>query len=238
MTFIKRLNLYLRKDVTLIYTMGKVGSTAVEGWLPNAVHVHTLYGNPPSRFKQELKFGKILFHLRKWVHYPVRRLLIKSSANLTIITILRHPDERNLSMFFHDLPYFIMEYEKKSKLSYRKSNFSLLDVYENFDKEYPDYWLNSEFCKFTGVTPSQILQLKDNPLKLHQKNMTLYIAKLDQLDTLKKILQEQFEITDDEGIGNKAKDKWYQDLYTGKLSYELKLIKSSNTTLRKIFCDD
>lgn len=103
-----KLNYYLNSENIIIYQMGKVGSTSLEKSLPNSFHTHTLYAKEPNPLSTS--FYKSSFVLK--TRYFLIRNLIKRRRKIKIISVVRHPLERNFSMFFHDLPEWLVTHKK------------------------------------------------------------------------------------------------------------------------------
>lgn len=142
-----------RDDCVLIYQMGKVGSTALERNLPNAIHFHTLYNNPHCPFRARLKWGwfgtKVILPLA----YLARRFTIRRNRRVRIITLVRHPIARARSVFFQELPYWLVLNANRRGLDERQEGTDVLReaFTEVFNINYYDRWFDHELKRFTGI---------------------------------------------------------------------------------------
>lgn len=140
-------------DFVLIYQMGKVGSTALERTVHNALHFHTLYNNPHCRFRARLKWGWLGTRFFLPVGYFLKRFLIRRSKRIRIVTLVRHPIARARSVFFQELPYWLVLYSSRRGLDERQEGASLLTeaFREVFNIDYYDRWFDEELKRFTGI---------------------------------------------------------------------------------------
>lgn len=200
--------------------MGKVGSSSIEAQIPNAFHTHTLYGKPPSRPYHELKFGKAIMFLRKITIYPAKRFLFRRAKNVKIVTFIRRPEERNPSMFFQDLPFFVTSYllksSSKNSLSRIEDPELLANVYANFfDLNYGANWLESELSRFTGISVDQFDLGHSDYKKLEGYNFQIFIGKIENLNRyiseLSVFVGQPLNI---DRLSNRASHKWYAPLYS------------------------
>jgi hypothetical protein len=132
--------------------MGKVGSSSIENSIDDALHFHTLFRNPPCppRFRRRRLGIKWLLGYIKDV---VTLLFIKTRRKVKIITLIRNPVERNISMLFQDFPYWYMEYMEQDGKSARSNDAgNVRDVYvSSFPHDYPAKWFDLEIKKLTGI---------------------------------------------------------------------------------------
>ena len=126
-------------ETVLIYQMGKVGSTTLENAIPNSLHLHSLFNNPPCPVRAQLRERSLVTRLRRRMGDRYKASVIRSRSLTKIITLVRDPFERNLSMYFQDLPYWVSAYLELNPERMRDEGFELLfDAFsETFPHEYP-----------------------------------------------------------------------------------------------------
>lgn len=215
MSFFKK---YKSDSIKLIYTPGKVGSSALESAIPRAIHTHTLYCNPPNFPHWLLDYYRPVDKIRFYLKQFVRRRLIKQSKKVTIICVLRDPFKRNISMFFQALPFWLgysSSHLAGTRLDPRQEGFQyLFDAYNNnFDHGYILEWLDKELKRFTGI---DIYQHKPDDTGLYhiQKGkFELVLCRVEDLsvniDKISKILDVNIENRQ----ANVGQKKWYGEIY-------------------------
>lgn len=216
-----RLQLLVDADCPVIYTMGKVGSTAVEHTLSSAYHTHTLYGNPPCPHYHQWKYGSLGVLARRWLTYPLKRLMIRMRPRIRIVTMYRDPRFRNPSMFFQDLPFWLSAFSVRPGVSTRATSVDfLVDAYrEVFPHDYPQTWVEGELSRFTGI-PSEDLTLGNAPFSVVRRGRyEVFIGRAEELSDCMSQLAE-FLGTDvgQLGVVNRSEAKWYADIYSQFLS--------------------
>jgi hypothetical protein len=219
--------LYADEDTIFIYQMGKVGSTTLEHSLPDAIHVHAFYSNNhicPVRQKGLAKFGLGYFIARveqEFYSYLLRRAF-KGRIKTKIITLVRQPQARNLSMFFHDLDAYLFAAHtnclntRRSPLltRYQKKDM-LLDVFDcEFDHNYALNWFDNEFLPMTGVDVySHAFDAGKGYGLIAEKGIEVLCLRTDKLsenvDVLSAFIGKEVELFS----ANKADDKWYGEVY-------------------------
>ena len=96
----------------LIYQMGKVGSSALEKSIPNSIHLHDLMSIQASK-----QISPVRAQLHKPVTNQVKRVLkrtimchmLKRKQQVRIISLVREPVGRNISMFLQSLPFWMAD---------------------------------------------------------------------------------------------------------------------------------
>lgn len=217
-----RMRSYLDDGLVLVYQFGKVGSTAVSGSVEKSLNVHDLYGNVmcPPGFKLR---NSLLYRFFFPFERCVRRLILRSRKEVLIIVPLRLPYERNISMFFQDLPFWYVDYFSKNK-GYAKGEGVgiLLDV---FEKRFPhnscDEWFEREFSKFTGIKLEDIEFDKSAGFGYAEKGkfkcLFLYHEKIRTSLGREKIelfCGQRMKVVD----ANRGSEKWYSGAYSDFLS--------------------
>ncbi|MEY8201001.1 MAG: putative capsular polysaccharide synthesis family protein [Colwellia sp.] len=148
-------NQYRDEGNILIYQMGKVGSTSLENSLPNSIHVHTLFGNffLPADAKSGRDGEGVLGWIQRYGEDLIKRLAIKRRKEIKIITLVRNPMARDMSMFFQDLPEWLSYYKKKFKYDTRSEDKDVLvKAFEGvYDSGYALAWFDKEIYRLTGI---------------------------------------------------------------------------------------
>lgn len=238
---------YRAPETIFIYQMGKVGSTTLENSLPNAIHVHAFYSKNntcPVRMKGLAKFGFKYFIYRteqELVDYLLRRAF-KKRKNTKIITLVRQPIRRNISMFFHDLDAYLfaahtncMNTRSAPLITRYQKTDMLFDVFGcEFDHNYALNWFDREFLPMTGVDVyKHSFDTEKGYALITECQIEVLCLRTDKLsenvNVLSDYLGNQVEILS----ANKANDKWYGELYqqfvqtyTPSVALELKLKES------------
>lgn len=205
------------EEKILVYQMGKVGSTTIEESIPNSIHFHTLYNNKPT-IRDELKrtgiFTKFIPITRDFI---LRSAIKNRQKKVKIISMVRDPIKRNISMFFHDFPYLFVKYNNTNKVNRRKEEgLELLKkIFDNsFDHNYQFEWFDKEIKRFTGI---DIYKEKYNSekgyLKVENGNYELFLLKLEDIEKalpdLEDFIQQPIKIKS----ANRGDKKWYSSLY-------------------------
>lgn len=218
---------YTDPETVFIYQMGKVGSSSLEHSIPNAYHVHAFYDhNHPCPIRQHglAQHGLQYFYnrLRQKLHLALLRMAFRRRKQTKIITLIREPVARNVSMFFHDLDAYLFEIYSNSLNSQTKpllTRFAGKEVVQKafvdvFDHDYPLRWFDHEFKAMTGIdifmTPFdadagvsfitsgsiEVLCLRTDKLNTNANKVAEFIGQPFELNTI-----------------NVADSKWYSTLY-------------------------
>ncbi|MEW6989443.1 putative capsular polysaccharide synthesis family protein [Colwelliaceae bacterium 6441] len=251
----KLIKQYSNEDTVFIYQMGKVGSTSLESSIKNAVHVHAFFlknHTCPVRLKGLSKFGVKHFFYRaeqELLSFLLRRAF-KQRSHTKIITLVREPQARNISMFFHDLDAYLYAAHtnclntRKSPLPTRSQSADILmDIFSHeFNHNYPLNWFDNEFLPMTGINIySQLFDKEAGYSVIEKGKTTVLCIRTDKLANC----TEQLELFIGDNVElkyeNKAQGKWYQPVYQEfKCSYKSPsdlLIKQKNSQFYKHFFD-
>jgi hypothetical protein len=202
------------EEYILIYQMGKVGSSSIQFGLGKSIHAHSYYGLLTNPLKHRYNYS----FLRRISHYAykfLQRQAVNKRNQVKIITIYRDPLDRNISMFFQDLPYWLVEYDRvliKKRMGYinKQDNFDyLLEAFiEVFPHDYVERWLNEEFRRMTGMNPSFLIRKSGWQVAKKGKFKVLSLAFYDMTQHEKEI--QQFTSQDFSfSSKNRAEQKWY-----------------------------
>lgn len=197
--------------------MGKVGSTSVEDALPEGYHFHTLYNNHPCPYFNLYIHGKLGSLGKAWFTHPWRRFQLRGvNAPLKIISLVRDPVKRNLSMFFQDLPYWIAEYVKIVDRETRYSDVEWLwRVYQSiFNHDYCLTWFDREIKRFSGIDVMGESFDTSSGAQLYVKGaVELLLLKTECLNENKEILENFVGRSLKLNTVNVGEDKWYGSIY-------------------------
>jgi hypothetical protein len=230
----KNLRRYFDSESIFIYQMGKVGSSSLEANIPNSIHIHNFYDNDPCWVNMRLHFPgyKILF--KYYAFYFIRRLFFWSRRKTKIITVVREPHERNMSMYFQNLHswlvnaytgYPIGRSGVKAVLGRSEGIDVLYQVYDQvFPKRYPLDWFDFEFKRLTGI------DVYNHPFdrvkgysRITTKKYDVLIFRADSIDGNIDVVNE-FCTLNLNGLknSNDGGKKWYSTVYKEfKLGYPL-----------------
>ncbi|WP_281556612.1 putative capsular polysaccharide synthesis family protein [Thalassomonas sp. RHCl1] len=218
---------YKAADSVFIYQMGKVGSTSLEHSLANAVHVHAFYSQNhtcPVRLQGLAKFGirHIFYRAKQEVLNYLLRRAFKQRKKTKIITLVREPVARNVSMFFHDLDAYLFAAftncvnSRAKPLATRSQGADLLmEVFnQEFNHQYPLDWFEQEFLPMTGINIYEHpFDSEQGFAHIVQDNIELLCIRTDKLALCGDVL-EQFCVQPVELLSrNVAERKWYADVY-------------------------
>ncbi|WP_197468610.1 putative capsular polysaccharide synthesis family protein [Alcanivorax sp. HI0083] len=205
------------EDCVFVYQYGKVGSTSLSQALKSGVNMHDLYGNvmcPPGfKYRYTLAY-KVLFFIDRFI----RRFFIKRSSEILMIVPLRRPEERNVSMFFQDLPFWYVSYFSKNPGYAKGEGVGILQ--EIFSEYFPHYacdaWFDKEFSRFTGIRLEDIEFDTESGLGFSEKGKfkCLFIHH-DKVDT--DLGRKWIESVTGQDVVipnvNRGSEKWYADAY-------------------------
>ena len=211
-----RIKASVKTDSILVYQMGKVGSTTLVESIPGAVHLHTLYINPPCKELLKIERPDFFMKMVGFCYDLLRQFAVKFRKDVKIITVIRNPIERNVSMFFQDLPYWYVKYRRLCPNASRFSDVDVIqDMFEKvFPHEYPDLWFDKEIKRLTGIDVySTGYDAELGYLKLEKgkyKVLLLEMTKInDRVDVIEEFLGYKIDLVN-VNVGNK---KWYAPLY-------------------------
>jgi hypothetical protein len=158
-----------RRAPLLVYQMGKVGSTSVEGSLRAAAiempvfHLHLL--SPTEIAKDEaLYYGRTprfysASHLPITEHlfnsYYIRRRIEKGELGTPtkwkIITLTRDPIARNISGFFEGLPFRLPQVYRRLRAKSIEPNELIECFFQTYDHDVPLRWFDDELKSVFGI---------------------------------------------------------------------------------------
>ncbi|MEQ5806154.1 sulfotransferase family 2 domain-containing protein [Alteromonas sp. NFXS44] len=217
---------YNSDEIILIYTPGKVGSSSLEKSLKDSIHTHTLYCNPPNPPHWKLDYysriDKFKFHFKQFV----RRLLIRRAKKITIITVVREPISRNISMFFQALPFWLAYSSSNmshDRMSPREEGFNyIVDAYQkNFNHRYITSWFDKEILRFSGINIYEHDPITKGLWDVTRGKYRLIVSTLENLSDNVSFIENALGQKIDLDVQNSGSRKWYSDIYKSFKSYDL-----------------
>ncbi|MDO6597683.1 putative capsular polysaccharide synthesis family protein [Oceanihabitans sp. 2_MG-2023] len=172
----------LDKDLILVYTLSKVGSSSVYYSLKKKFpykeihHVHFLgdtwlnkLKNDHEIFQNNIKTANRLFKLFK-----------KKQWNIKIISLTRDPIARDISGIFQAWQH-IFNVDDITKVSAE----SILDYLNNNDFSYSENWFETDFLEFTGCNVFEETFNTETGFQTYtSNNIPILILQLEQLNTV------------------------------------------------------
>ncbi len=208
----------INKTTTLIYTMGKVGSTELYNTIDNSHQIHNLDSEAPAKNFS----ARFTPSLRRYIIESVRwkllnRKLLKSLSeakrdkhSVKIITMVRDPVARNLSAFFQNLD--------QSQVTAKTSITSDFFAYTNH--LLPLTWFDVEFKKHLDI------DIYRHPFdstrgweRIRENGYDILILQLESLAHNVEIISDfigsaSYSLSQQKGTYNTGKTKWYAELYS------------------------
>jgi hypothetical protein len=202
----------------LIYQMGKVGSTSLEASLPGSIHTHTLFGN--YFLPKDAKLGRNGEGFLGWLQMCgedlIKRYAIKKRKNIKIITLIRNPIDRDVSMFFQDLPEWLVYHKKLHKYDARLENSSMLnDVFNlTYDASFGLEWFDKELKRFTDIDIYDYEYEQDKGfLKITKGKYEILLIEMNKINAVEGVLSDFSGLDVNVSQGNRGEAKWYGDAY-------------------------
>jgi hypothetical protein len=195
----------LKRDLVLIYQMGKVASSSIYNSLKDKKNVtYQIHRFDEDYIKEVNDFNKNKsgFSESKIVDersVRIKKLFLKKpSKPIFLISLVRDPIERNVSAFFQNKNHLAKNY------SYANTQDLIELFYNLYAHETPLIWFDKEFKKTTGV------DVYDFPFNKKQKhtifnanNFNVLLLRVDLEDSEKSKIIQQFLSEDVVEIKNK-----------------------------------
>lgn len=201
-----------------VYQMGKVGSSSIENSLNNCLHFHSLYGNSPCYVHQDQKRNSIYKEIGYSFADYLKRDSIKKKECVKIITLVREPVGRAMSMFFQDLPYWLYKYVGDHNSDTRGEGLELLyeAFWNSYDHDYFNSWFDKELSRFIGFDVLNRAFPKEKGFDVFScGKFEVLIATAEVtgnqsfIDELGHFVGFPVELID----VNRGENKWYGDVY-------------------------
>lgn len=210
----------------LIYQMGKVGSTSLEKSIPGSIHLHSLYGNAPCWIFQKQHRSGLAF-INGYVGDFIKRRCILKRKKVKIITLVRDPYKRNLSMFFQDLSHWVYNYMGAQGADCRTDDSGFLfDVFESsFDHDYLHSWFDKEIRRLTGIDIYESSFSSQGFSIYKNGKFEVLLLRAEDLNNNMDIIEKFLGIELKVSSSNLGEKKWYSSLYREfKIQAEKKLL--------------
>ena len=213
----KIIKYYFSKNLVVIYQMGKVGSTALEGLDLDTVHVHTLYGGKKWLLgKYEKPLEPKLLKIFKNI---LLRIRFKFGPKVKVVSFVRKPHQRNVSYFFQRLYVDLNYYIQGDNVDPRKEGFGFLIDAFNYSvvntKNYKyDEWFDNEIKASTGIDVFNSLFNKELGYKIYKnKKVELFVGVLEKTNIFEHELAMFLNIDKPISSSNRGSAKWYASVY-------------------------
>ncbi|WP_167714334.1 putative capsular polysaccharide synthesis family protein [Vibrio breoganii] len=213
----KSINFYKKwtdESRILIYQMGKVGSTSLEMNLKNSLHFHSLYNNSPCFPHFQQKNNTIVKKLYATLNLFLIRLLIKRRKTIKIITLVRDPMHRDISMFFQDLPFWVSRYILSDKVDTRGEGFDFLSdaFHTSYDIDYGLKWFDKELKRFSGFDVyDHEFNVDGDIIKVDK--FEILILKMESMNDHRELINKFLGEEADLVSTNRGEKKWYGPVY-------------------------
>jgi hypothetical protein len=225
---------YIDPESIFVYQMGKVGSSSLEMNIPKSIHIHNFYDNDPCWVNMRLHFPGYKLYVKYHAFYFIRRLFFWSRRKTKIITVVRDPHERNMSMYFQNLHSWLVHAytgfpkgrsDVKAVLGRSEGVGVLYQVYDQvFPKRYPLDWFDFEFKKLTGINVYDYSFDKvQGYSRINTKKYEILILRADLIDKNINVVNEFCSLKlSDLKNSNDGSKKWYSTVYKEfKAGYKL-----------------
>ena len=203
------------KNIYLVYTMGKVGSTTFETALEKQYKFLPVF---KLHFLSDYWIKEVIPKMAEGFHQNIgiaRQFEKFRSAHpdyrLKIITMVREPVSRDISDIFQNWQIFF-DTNRISELSPQK----ILDYLGHHKFEYTLNWFDTEFKKWTGKNIYEMKFDKEKGYTIWSfEEFDLLCVKLEKLDSVLKEASREFFRFDisAEVKANTAEEKDIKDLY-------------------------
>jgi hypothetical protein len=195
--------------------MGKVGSTSIENGLKeNGIHLHNFFfENIPCHCKYPRK--PYIKWFEKFKLFIIR-LAIKRRKRVKMISAVRDPLDRNISMFFQDLHHYLNAYDFKHSTAKKEQDKLLLNKCfdEIFYHEYPCNWFDDELKRLTKIDIYNYpFNKSDGYVIIKSGKFEILILDCKKINSSSDIINKFIEHPIDLINSNVGGDKWYGPIY-------------------------
>lgn len=221
---------YAKSKYVLLYQMGKVASTTIsnslkeigyEVWSPHTMKadinivIFDKYRNPKCLNTVE----KIELYNRQ-VKKMAKLHVIKKRKSLKIITVVREPVSRNVSLYFHNLHIPLMELAKRYDMR-SESNSNISSLVKEFKTSFNHCnsveWLDQEIKRYIGIDVYNYPFEKEGAYGvIKEGNIEILIIKYERLRECGEVAIRNF-INDNSFAfisTNISSKKWYESVFS------------------------
>ncbi|WP_187254498.1 putative capsular polysaccharide synthesis family protein [Alkalicoccus halolimnae] len=214
------------ENLVLIHQMGKVGSTSITSSLKTIgftpIHVHSFYSPLSTQMYKHYHSTKYYrsfgYRLRYFLRHQLVLRLLKSRKKLKIISLVREPVSRNMSMYFHAFHVPLMDINKH-KDNRREENTNMEafrnDFFKKFNHTYGVNWFHEEFQRAWGVNIYEYpFNREEGHTVIREGNLEILLLKMERLNDSETVIADfldlpEFELKND----NMGSKKWYHAVY-------------------------
>ncbi|WP_274364314.1 putative capsular polysaccharide synthesis family protein [Paenibacillus thermotolerans] len=235
------LGVLLKKEIVLVYTMGKVGTTTIEATLEAhsvspVIHIHQL------NFKRENdRKKKSLYDIKSYI-ISLFLKMARKNKKIKIITVVRDPIQRNMSSFFQIIDKHDRDILNKGN---NDVNFLIRHFFENYMHDYPLTWFDKELKAVFGYDVYNSNFDKEKGYIISKAdNVEILVFKMEKIkeigiEALNKFMNLKISVLVNR---NEANEKQYHDLYKdfkSKIIFEKDFVdKIYNSKFTKHFYSD
>jgi hypothetical protein len=198
--------------------MGKVGSSAISKAVPSSIHIHDLMRINSDDLISPIR-AKFYGGLKEYVKRRCRRFFYRAyfafSKEVKIITLVRDPLERNISMYFQGLPFYISKKYIIDKSVIRgEGKAVLLDAFTDvFNHSYCLDWFDNELYPLTGIDVYREPFDDKAGFNIYRKNnFSVCLVRLDKLSSLTAEISNFLGVNVALLNDNRGEEKWYSPL--------------------------
>jgi len=220
--------MYTGNEIVYIYQMGKVGSTGLRKTLENQgmmvflEHNLTLSYSESQGVKRILGFwdqsGSKFSELKRKI-YPCQRLrMLRKTPDIKIISLVREPIARNLSLCFHLSTDFIRDDVTNRFFKGNRTSNELFSYYleDRIDQSAGIRWFDREFLPTTGVNVYDYpFDSEEGYAVLQTEKYDILVLQLEKLNNNMLRIQEFLGLSEPFELAraNVGDNKWYHLLY-------------------------
>ena len=210
---------YRDEDNILVYQMGKVGSTSLAKALgEHAIQIHNFFPENDPCARKPFYRGSLRRRTVDGLFFYVIRRAVRARRKLKIVTLVRDPIGRNVSMYFQHLHYWLAYYfsEVRADRDGREGIGTLVDCFrETFDHRYPLDWFDKELKRLTRVDVYEYaFDSTKGCAEIKHGGVDVLIVQTEKLPACWHIVEafcgRKLELRED----NRAELKWYGALYS------------------------
>lgn len=209
---------FYKERPLFIYQMGKVGSTSIENTLKAyGVQVHHIHFFGQNRFLNQRHSWKYSVWTTLDAFFMRSLLRLNHCKEIRIITLVREPISRNISMMFQDmhklLPLYYWQNDCRQEESFSEFFSKMFEKYINHNL--PLTWFDDELKANIGIDVYQYPFNHEQGFALIQKNhVRLLVLQMEKLNSSAKIIGDFVGVANFQLDNyNRSQAKWYSDLY-------------------------
>jgi hypothetical protein len=202
---------YKEANNILIYQMGKVGSTSLETAIPGSIHTHTLYDERTLK-----KIDGWFSQMKKAIGFYVKRVAIRKREKIKIISLIREPLARDMSMFFQLLPTLLHSHVNETGYDARDEGLGLLiDTFEQtYDYQYALRWFDAELKRFSGVDVySHDYSPEVGFMTVINGKYEVLVIEMNKIQDLTSVIEDFCDQSVVINSANRGGRKWYGSVY-------------------------